>query len=238
MTGPSRHLETAETGAFFREEFSKRGAVNTKNVPLCLCLGVLCPLSFFPSGYIYCFFTQSLFIKSLPPHLCVLFISSSSGQNRADIFHIFSPRVVPALDKRASPVPGITLSDNLITFSSLINISGDTPPPVGPRFSCRALWVRTQPDFPLGMMSFQFGCVSRERKGAEKKGKKTQLAKTELWNANWLGWNPSGEVESVSLHIFNQSGQIEGCGRESAVETGSRPKRYLNAPDSGYSQQP
>lgn len=171
MTGPSCHLETAETGAFFREEFSKRGAVNTKNVPLCLCLSVLCPL-FFPSGYIYCFFTQSLFIKSLPPHLCVLFISSSSGQNRADIFHIFSPRVVPALDKRASSVPGITLSDNLITFSSLINISGDTPPPVGPWFSCRALWVRTQPDFPLGMMSFQFGCVSRERKGAEKKGKK------------------------------------------------------------------
>lgn len=74
--------------------------MNTKNVPLCLCLSVLCPL-FFPSGYIYCFFTQSLFIKSLPPHLCVLFISSSSGQNRDDIFHIFSPRVVAALDKKS-----------------------------------------------------------------------------------------------------------------------------------------
>lgn len=196
---------------------------------------------------LFLFFHPDIFIASSPSPfssnpshpICVSSLSPHHrGQNRADIFHIFSPRVVPALDKRASPVPGITLSDNLITFSSLINISGDTPPPVGPRFSCRALWVRTQPDFPLGMMSFQFGCVSRERKGAEKKGKKTQLAKTELWNANWLGWNPSGEVESVSLHIFNQSGQIEGCRRESAVETGSHPKRYLNAPDSGYSQQP
>ena len=77
-----------------------------------------------------------------------------------------------------------------------------------------------------------------ERSRKKRKKKKTRLAKTELWNANWLGWNPSGEVESVSLHIFYQSGQIEGCGRESAAETGSRPKRYLSAPDSGYSQQP
>ncbi len=40
------------------------------------------------------------------------------------------------------------------------------------------------------------------------------------------------EVESVSPHIFNQSGQIEGCKRETAAETASRAKCYSVAPTS------
>lgn len=193
------------------------------------CASVLCP-PFFPSGFIYCFFTRSPFIKALPSHLSVPYPSSSSGQNRTDIFHI----LVHVLLQRRSSAEGITICD--VIFSSLlISISShcwaDTPLAVGPCFSFRALWVRIQLWLPLSMMSFQFGCRNCRRK-RKKIGGETQLAKTERRNANWLWWNPSGERWSVSPHILNQSGQSEMCERESA-EVGKRPKWYAVTPTSG-----
>lgn len=53
---------------------------------------------------------------------------------------------------------------------------------------------------PLGMMSFQFGCWAVRGKGGKKK-EKTQLAKTEHRNANWLWGNPSGQRCRVCLFI-------------------------------------
>lgn len=101
-------------------------------------------------------------------------------------------------------------------FSPLANISSscwsDTPPAVGAWFSCRALWVRIQPNFPSTWCHFTLAAWAVRGKGKRKKTT-TQLAKTELRNANWLRWNPSGGRRKVSPHIFDQSGQIEGWRR-------------------------
>lgn len=146
--------------------------------------------------YVPFFFHPDIFIASSPSPfssnpshpICVSSLSPHHRVKTETTFSTFSVHVLlQHLTKRASSVPGITLSDNLITFSSLINTSGDTPPPVGPWFSCRALWVRIQPDFPLGMMSFQFGCMSRERKGAEKKGKKNTVSKNRTMECKLTG---------------------------------------------------
>lgn len=37
------------------------------------------------------------------------------------------------------------------------------------------------------------------------------------------------EVESVSPHIFNQSGQSKVCRRESAAEIGRHPKQFCHS---------
>lgn len=175
--------------------------MNAKNFPFLACASVFY-VPFFPSRCIYCFFTQSLLIKVLPSKLSVVY-QATSGQNGADIFHIW-----------ASSVPGMTFSDILFfapgKYLILLLIR---------HTSCRWCLVLLQglvgtysAQLPFDMMSFHFGCMSCKRKGKKKKTT-TQLAKTELRNANWLRWNPSGGRRKVSPHIFDQSGQIEGWRR-------------------------
>lgn len=156
-------------------------------------------------------------LDSFPFHpIC---LSSSSVQNRADIFHISVLALPTSL--KASSVPPMTFSE--VRFSSLITTSSscwaDTLPAISPWFSCRALWVRIQPDFPSAWCHFIFGCTSCKRKG-EKKGGKTHLAETEVRNANWLRWNPSGETRKVCLLI-----SLTTLGRECGRECGSHTKQ-------------
>lgn len=192
------------------------GTLDTKNVPflLCgLCFSVLCPLF---SIRMYLLHLHPVpFIKSPPiPSVCPLSLLIIRSKQSQWTFSTFQSMCCCSTWQRASSVPGITFSD-IILFSSPINVSSchwaDTPPPVGPWFSCRALWVRIQPDFPSAWCHFSLAAWAERGKG---KKWKTQLAKTELRNANWLRWNPSGGRWSVSPHIFNQSGHIGGRRRE------------------------
>lgn len=152
-------------------------------------------------------FHQSPPFPSVRPLSLLIIRSKQSGY-----FSTFQPMCCCGTWQRASSVPGITFSD--VRFSPLINISSscwaDTPPAIGPWSSCRALWVRSQPDFPSAWCHFSL--AARTVRGKEKgKKRKTQLAKTELRNANWLCAMKSikREAESASPHIFNQSGQSE-----------------------------
>lgn len=161
------------------------------------------------------FFHPDLFIAPSPN----LFSSKSSHlsvlRQRTHFPH-FNPGV-PALDK------ALYLCQDIIFLFAPGNISSscwpDPSPAVGAWFSCRALWVCIQPNFPSWC---HFTLAVWAARGKEKG--KTQLAKTQLRNANGLRWNPPGGRCTKSPHIFNQSGQIEGCRRESAAEIGSRPK--------------
>lgn len=214
-------LRKTDTGAFVEWRSLKSRAENTNTVPFLLfslCLSALCPL-FFPSRYIYCFFALSFLTEALPSHRPALSLSSSSGLNTADIFHI-SVHVLLQHLTRAPSVPTITFSD--IRFSSLMNISSshwaDTPPAIAPWFSCRALRVRTQSDFPS--VWCHVSLAGWAVRGKEKK-EKTQFAKTELRNAKWLWCTPSGGRWRACLLI-----SLTSLGRvKSAAETGSRAKR-------------
>lgn len=133
------------------------------------CASVFC-VPFF--RYIYCFFTPFLFfIKALPFHLSLLILSSSSGQNRTDIFHISVPVLLHYLTKSSICSRDylfrrkIFLSDKyfILLLSrypsflwSLVLLQG--------LVGMYSAWL------PFGMMSFRFGCMSCERK--EKKTKK------------------------------------------------------------------
>lgn len=102
------------------------------------------------------FFHPDIFIASwlLPfsSHLSLLIICSKQSR----YFHISVLALPTSL--KASSVPPMTFSE--VRFSSLITTSSscwaDTLPAISPWFSCRALWVRIQPDFPSAWCHFIF----------------------------------------------------------------------------------
>lgn len=168
-----------------------------------------------------------------PSHpICLCSISPHHQVKTERTFSTFQSTCCCSIWRRASSVPGITFSG--IIFSSLINISSscwtDTPLAIGPWFSCRALWVYVRkPYFPSAWCHFSLAAWAVRGKGGERKNTVSKNRTKECK----LTAMKSIRRESVSPHIFNQSGQIEAFRRESAAEIGSRPKRYSVAPTSG-----
>lgn len=165
---------------------------------------------------IYLLLLCSLFFtEALLSYLPVLYLSSSSGLNTADIFHISVYVLLQHLTRSA-----ICANNYLhrrwifLTDKYLIILSSRYP-------SCRCSLVLLpglvgtySVRLPLCMMSFKFGCMRCERK--RKKGK-TQFAKNRTKECKVTAmYSVRREVQSVSPHIFNQS----------TAEVGRRPKRY------------
>lgn len=172
-------------------------------------------------------------LDSFPFHpIC---LSSSSVQNTVDIFHISVLALPTSL--KASSVPPMTFSE--VRFSSLITTSSscwaDTLPAISPWFSCRALWVRIQPDFPSAWCHFIFGCTSCKRKG-EKKGGKNTFSRNRSKECKLTAMKSvRRDEESVPPHISNHSGQRVWKGVWKSYQTaGSRFQASFNSLWTGY----
>lgn len=134
-----------------------------------LWLSVLWP-PFLKSGCtVFNHFTLSLFIKALQSRLSVLYISSS-GQNRSNIFHITVHVLLQHLTMSLICARnGLFRRQIFPSDKYLILLFSRYPACRGSLVLLQGLVGTYSARLPLGMMSFQFGCMycKRERKKGE-----------------------------------------------------------------------
>lgn len=119
------------------------------------------------------FFHPDVFSASSGPHIqsaCPQSIHTTSEQSR--YFPHFSPWVAAFWVRHRRP------SQTWFDSCPLTNISppywSDTPPTLVAWFSCRALWVCIQPNFPSTWCHFTLAAWAVRGKGKRRKKKKTQ----------------------------------------------------------------
>ena len=165
--GPSRHLGTTETGAF-SERSSLKSDSGHKECRLS-------PLQLVPLCFMSPFFSILIdllplhpvpFIKAFLSHLPRLIIRSKQSW----YFPHFSPCVVASLDTELHLWQELPFQKLDFPLWKKIpsSCAADIPPAVAPWFSCRALRVRTQPDFPSAWCHFSLAVREEEEKKEQK----------------------------------------------------------------------